>query len=231
VATPRTDFITEVQGQIGDDPANSDLPAATWTSIVNQSLRQFTKYHPLHKTTELIITTNDTQAELPSDFYALDYQTVMKAAFPVGAEISYRSYIFALMSVTGAASNLDSAFYGVPYPFATNTQFDVVEDGMGNHFLTFNPAAIKDWIMNFLYLGEHQLIDAAVGPPAIAAVNTVPDVKRDLLIFKAAELACKALARKLVGDKYLAPQYMEQAASWKADFDERTRFAGIGMAG
>jgi hypothetical protein len=209
-------------GSAAVDTADQDVPLQVWYSVIPNALRSFGRGQPLFKPFTIDVVDGDRQETLPSDFLDFDYFSLMLSAYPKGLDFTYRSYIFALMSTTGASSDLSSATYGVPYPFATWTQFNVVDDGMGGKILTFAPAAIKTWALHGQYYAT-QALDTLN--------NTVPDSKRDLLVFRCCDLACRALARLLAGNQKLFDAYMRMGYYWKEQYEEKTKFRPLGMIG
>lgn len=223
MTTPFEALVGEAQGLMYDTISGApDVPDEVWKSVLPNALRDFSRYSPLRKLLELQIASGDLLKALPADFISVEVESFNRAVNPLNSPYTWRGFVFALQSTTSAASDLPSYFSPTSVIFQPGTCFRFLDDGSGGKRLAWNPAAAQATTLAFDYQAKHAVTDEVI---------TVPDAERDLLLLLMCKYACRALARQLAGDKNLKKHYSELAGEFGHDYENRTRFAPIGVAG
>jgi hypothetical protein len=207
---------------LGAPSTIGDIPVGVWYQAIANGLRDLSRYAPLEKSLTLEIASGDLAKTLPDDFIAPVEKSFNRAVNPCNYAYTWRSFVFTLQSATSAASDLPTYLNPGPSIFQSATQFRFLDDGEGKKRLAWNLAAQSAKTLDFDYLAQHQVTDELI---------TVPDSKRDLLLLLVCKYACRAMARNLAGDKLLNPHYTKLAKDFGDDYENRTRFTPIGIAG
>jgi hypothetical protein len=210
------DVMDQAKGLLADtDPNAPAIPDEVWDAALKAALPELSNYRPLNKPLVLDVAT-DADAVLPDDFVSIDPATFANAIAP-GVRYSYQNFVFVFESTVSAASDLRR--WPDSVPFSRGTIFSVVGSN-GARSMHVSPAPISATKLSFVYRARHQVT---------TDIDTVPAGDKDLLVMKMCHLACRSMAFRTVADKSLSQQLMVVAKSFKDEFDDRTKFAVVGM--
>jgi hypothetical protein len=226
----KTDLIAEAQGMIFDtvEGAN-DVPEEVWNSAIKQALRDLSRYSSQLLPITIEIAANESAVDLPVGFIEVDIASFNRAINPKNLPFTWRSFVYVLQSQTSASSDLPSYFNRSPMGIEAQSSFRFCDGGANGKQLIVDPVPQAAQAIKCLYLAAHTLTEATEDEPNGAL--SVPDDKRDLLLLLMCRFACRALSRHLAGDKYLMKHYAEISEDFGRDYENRTRFAPVGIAG
>lgn len=234
-----SDFITYVRR--ADNIIQSDQRLTD--DLIEEAISDALDYYSLcrpreNRRAEVSIAIDDESIALPDDFlmdHADNESTLFLLTYGY-EQPTYRVPGAYPLQRSGALSSFDSALGSTTDPPGSGltsvpTTIPKSTDDSGNPILTLSDPATEAISYDILYKARHVIRDAAVGPPAVTAANTVPREDRALLRRLTFYFMAEARERQLAleGDVALSARWGEICSRYAEAKEEAAAAVGFGI--